>query len=126
MCDRFSDKDITNGNYREATNWALEALFSVHPMKSLRDYFDVYEVTAVSYNNTNLMALVEDSTNYNTAFNVMEIEEIGGGAVGQGCERCDAGRQIQAVHAGAGVKRVVLNGGDSVGQCEDGQTGEAV
>ena len=47
MCDRFSDKDITNGNYREATNWALEALFSVHPMKSLRDYFDVYEVTAV-------------------------------------------------------------------------------
>lgn len=47
MCDRFSNKDITNGNYREATNWALEALFSVHPMKSLRDYFDVYEVTAV-------------------------------------------------------------------------------
>ena len=47
MCDRFSDKDITNGNYRKATNWALEALFSVHPMKSLRDYFDVYEVTAV-------------------------------------------------------------------------------
>lgn len=47
MCDRFSDKDITNGNYREATNWALEGLFSVHPMKSLRDYFDVYEVTAV-------------------------------------------------------------------------------
>ena len=47
MCDRFSDKDITNGNYRKATNWAMEALFSVHPMKSLRDYFDVYEVTAV-------------------------------------------------------------------------------
>ena len=47
MCERFSDKDITNGNYREATNWALETLFSVHPMKSLRDYFDVYEVTAV-------------------------------------------------------------------------------
>ena len=47
MCDRFSDKDITNGNYREATTWAMEGLFSVHPMKSLRDYFDVYEVTAV-------------------------------------------------------------------------------
>ena len=47
MCDRFSDKDITNGNYREATTWAMEGLFSVHPMKLLRDYFDVYEVTAV-------------------------------------------------------------------------------
>ena len=47
VCDRFSDKDITNGNYREATTWAMEGLFSVHPMKSLRDYFDVYEVTAV-------------------------------------------------------------------------------
>ena len=47
ICDRFSDKDITNGNYREATTWAMEGLFSVHPMKSLRDYFDVYEVTAV-------------------------------------------------------------------------------
>ena len=51
MCDRFSDKDITNGNYRKATNWAMEALFSVHPMKSLRDYFDVYEVTAACYPN---------------------------------------------------------------------------
>lgn len=60
MCDRFSDKDITNGNYREATNWALEALFSVHPMKSLRDYFDVYEVTAV-YNPNQSTTTDEDS-----------------------------------------------------------------
>ena len=51
MCDRFSDKDITNGVYRQATTWALEGLFSVHPMKSLRDYFDVYEVTAACYPN---------------------------------------------------------------------------
>ena len=49
MGERFSDSDITNGKYREAVNWALEGLFSVHPMKSLRDYFDVYEVTTVSY-----------------------------------------------------------------------------
>ena len=51
MGDRFLDRDITSGEYRKATSWALEGLFSVHPMKSLRDYFDVYEVTAVSYTN---------------------------------------------------------------------------
>ena len=79
--DGFLDKDIRKGDFRDATTSAIDAIFSVHPLKSLRDYFDVYEVTAVSYNNTNLMALVEDSTNYNTAFNVMEIEEMGGGAL---------------------------------------------
>ncbi len=49
MCDRYSDKSITDGYYRRATKKVLEGLFSVHPMKSLRDYFDVYEVTVVAY-----------------------------------------------------------------------------
>lgn len=48
--DGFLDKDITGGKFREATDKAMDALFSMHPMKALRDYFDVYEVTAVSYN----------------------------------------------------------------------------
>ena len=49
MCNRFTDRDIASGKYREAVNSALEGLFSVHPMKSLRDYFDVYEVAAIAY-----------------------------------------------------------------------------
>ena len=49
MCRNFTDRDIASGKYREAVNWALEGLFSVHPMKSLRDYFDVYEITAVAW-----------------------------------------------------------------------------
>lgn len=49
MGDGFVDKDIKEGKYRHATNKALEAIFSKHPLKSLKDYFDVYEVTAVSY-----------------------------------------------------------------------------
>lgn len=49
MGDGFVDKDIANGTFHEAANKALDALFSLHPMKALKDYFDVYEVTAVSY-----------------------------------------------------------------------------
>lgn len=48
--DGFLDRDITSGKYRKASKKALEGLFSLHPMTALRDYFDVYEVTAVSYN----------------------------------------------------------------------------
>ena len=48
MCDGFLDSDITGGRYRKATAMALNTLFSIHPMKSLRENFDVYEVTAVS------------------------------------------------------------------------------
>ena len=50
MGDGFLDRDITSGKYREATNKAIDGLFSMHPMKALKDYFDVYEVNAVSYN----------------------------------------------------------------------------
>ena len=47
--DGFVDRDIANGKFREAANRAVDALFSLHPMKTLRNCFDVYEVTAVSY-----------------------------------------------------------------------------
>ena len=50
MGDGFLDRDITSGKYREVTNKAIDGLFSMHPMKALKDYFDVYEVNAVSYN----------------------------------------------------------------------------
>ena len=50
MGDGFLDRDITSGKYREATNKAIDGLSSMHPMKALKDYFDVYEVNAVSYN----------------------------------------------------------------------------
>ena len=90
MGDGFVDKDIKVGKYRDATNKALEALFSVHPMKSLRDYFDVYEVTAVSYNDfSGFMAIAEDSPTFNTAFSVEIVtiaHETAPGAVGYSFE----------------------------------------
>jgi hypothetical protein len=68
--DGFVDKDIREGKFREATNNTLDVLFSAHPMKALRDYFDVYEVTAVSYNDFSRLDAILDSTNFKTAFNV--------------------------------------------------------
>lgn len=48
MGDGFSDRDIAEGTYRNVMEKAVENMFSEEPAKSLRDYFDVYCVTAVS------------------------------------------------------------------------------
>ena len=50
MGDGFADKDIADGTYSRVMSKTLENLFSEEPIKSLRDYFDVYAVTAVSKN----------------------------------------------------------------------------
>lgn len=52
MGDGFIDTEVADGTYRNAMEQAREALFSLEPMKSLRSYFDVYEVTAVSLHNS--------------------------------------------------------------------------
>ena len=51
MGDGFIDKDINSGYYDEVMNQAMENLFSEEPIKSLRDYFNVWQVTAVSRRN---------------------------------------------------------------------------
>ena len=51
MGDGFLDVDIASGKYRSVTKRAADAIFDRFPMSCLKEYFDVYEVTAVSYNN---------------------------------------------------------------------------
>lgn len=51
MGDGFADKDIESEYYDSIMDEAAEHLFSEEPMKSLKEYFDVYAVTAVSKNN---------------------------------------------------------------------------
>lgn len=51
MGDGFLDEDINSGYYDEVMNQAVDNLFSEEPIKSLRDYFNVYQVTAVSERN---------------------------------------------------------------------------
>lgn len=49
--DGFLDKDINNGYYLEVMNKAMENFFTEEPVKSLRNYFDVWVVNAISMNN---------------------------------------------------------------------------
>ena len=51
MGDGFVDKEIADGSYSRTMNQAMEHLFSEEPIKSLREYFNVYQVTAVSKRN---------------------------------------------------------------------------
>ena len=51
MGDGFVDKEIADGTYSRTMNQAMEHLFSEEPIKSLREYFDVYQVNAVSKRN---------------------------------------------------------------------------
>ena len=52
MGDGFIDKEIADGTYNKVMEKTLENLFTEEPIKSLRDYFNVYAVTAVSKNNS--------------------------------------------------------------------------
>ena len=51
MGDGFVDKEIADGSYSRTMNQAMDHLFSEEPMRSLREYFNVYQVTAVSDRN---------------------------------------------------------------------------
>lgn len=51
MGDGFVDQEIADGIYRKVMETAMENLFSEEPIRSLRAYFDVFMVQAVSENN---------------------------------------------------------------------------
>ena len=51
MGDGFVDQEIADSTYSKVMNQAMDNLFSEEPIKSLRDYFNVYQVTAVSPRN---------------------------------------------------------------------------
>jgi hypothetical protein len=51
MGDGFLDSDIESGYYTQVMKQTMENFFSEEPIRSLRDYFDVYQVNVVSANN---------------------------------------------------------------------------
>ena len=70
MGDGFLDKDIESGRYEEAMTHAMENLFTEQPYSGLRDYFDVWMVTAVSRNNA-------FTSGYSTAFS-SQVDALNG------------------------------------------------
>ena len=64
MGDGFADKDISDSTYSQVMERAMENIFSEEPVKSMRDYFNVYAVTAVSKNDG-------VGTDYNTVFSTV-------------------------------------------------------
>lgn len=61
MGDGFLDKDIASGYYHQMIEKGIENFFTEEPIKSLREYFDIWYVNAVSANNA-------FGDNYSTAF----------------------------------------------------------
>lgn len=61
MGDGFVDQEIADGTYRRVMEKTMENLFTEEPVKSLREYFDVFMINAVSENN-------DFGTGYKTAF----------------------------------------------------------
>lgn len=64
MGDGFADCDIADGTYMQVMQKTLDNMFSEEPVKSLRDYFTVYAVTAVSKNSG-------VGANYSTVFSTV-------------------------------------------------------
>lgn len=61
MGDGFVDQEIADGTYSTVMKKAMSNLFSEEPLKSLRNYFDVFMIRAVSENN-------DFGAGYHTAF----------------------------------------------------------
>ena len=117
MCDGFLDKDITGGRYRKATTMALGELFSVYPMNMLREYFDVYEVTAVSDNDS-------FSANSKTAFSVKISKVSNPKAVSSDITNRDDKKAVEYAKKAIGEKRIndalvviLINDKSSAGLC---------
>lgn len=51
MGDGFVDQEFNDGTYRRVMEKTMENLFTEEPIKSLREYFDVFMINAVSENN---------------------------------------------------------------------------
>lgn len=51
MGDGFIDTELADGTYQRVMEKALENLFTEEPVMSLREYFDIWFITAVSPNN---------------------------------------------------------------------------
>lgn len=108
MGDGFLDTDIADGTYERVMMKAYENLFTEEPIASLKEYFDVYYVNAVSKNNL-------FGHGYETVFSC-ELE--GGGSTGISGNDTAVQEYVQCVE-GIDIKNalavVILNSNEYAG-----------
>lgn len=81
MGDGFADKHISDSTYAQVMKQTMENIFSEEPVKSMRDYFNVYAVTAVSRNDavgeeySTVFSTVPSFINSEIVFNADKVDE---------------------------------------------------
>lgn len=73
--EAYSDRLIANGTYDTDMNTAIEALFSYEPMKSFKEYFNVYVVYAVSKNETHTGSTAIGLESVDTDLSLLSIND---------------------------------------------------
>lgn len=110
MGDGFIDKEIESGFYEEAVRKGIEHFFTEEPVKSLRDYFDIWMVKAVSTNNA-------FGTGYSTCFSC-RLE--GGGSTlieGNHDRVMEFAKAVSGINMDEATCIVILNTEDYAGTC---------
>lgn len=110
MGDGFIDKEIESGFYEEAVRKGIEHFFTEEPVKSLRDYFDIWMVKAVSTNNA-------FGTGYSTCFSC-RLE--GGGSTlieGNHDRVMEFAKAVPSINMDEATCIVILNTEDYAGTC---------
>ncbi|MCF0160523.1 MAG: hypothetical protein HUJ99_07005, partial [Bacteroidaceae bacterium] len=110
MGEAFVDKDIADGTYERVMKDAMEELFTIEPMKSLRAYFDVYMVNAVSKDN---VVSSTTSTAFSTEFHPGSTEITGDDAK---CEKY-ALKAIDKERKNDALVLVIINDERYAGTC---------
>ncbi len=100
MGDGFVDTEINSGRYDAIMNQGMENLFTEEPVKSLREYFDVWQVTLVSQNNA-------FSSNYKTALDC-EIQGNGSSQINGNFDKVMAAiKNIEEMKTGCRLHEVI-------------------
>lgn len=108
MGDLFVDKDMgEGGKYETLMKLAMENVFSIEPVKSLREYFDVIAIKAVSENDwmSGKTAFETLSDRNGVIYNIEKCEKYAGDAVkAVGSDFHDGNVHIIVVNLGAGAQ----------------------
>lgn len=110
MGDGFIDKEIESGYYEEAIRKGIEHFFTEEPIKSLKDYFDIWMVKAVSRNNA-------FGNSYSTCFSC-RLE--GGGSTlieGSHDKVMEYAKAVSGINMDEATCIVILNTEDYAGTC---------